>query len=66
MSNTLAGLPFALVCAGILVYCVLLLLGTLAIERRAARESDEEGRSDLRAVIVAAALLLALLSRYGR
>lgn len=47
MSNTLAGLPFALVCVGILVYAVILLLGTLAIERRARREEPEEYRRPL-------------------
>lgn len=68
-SNTLAGLPFALVCSGILVYCLVQLFGTLGsmdVDPSEADGSDEDGRTDVRAVLVATAVLLALLARYGR
>lgn len=68
-SNTLAGIPFALACAGILVYCLVQLLGTLGsmdVDPSEADGTDESGRGDVRAVIVATAVLLALLARYGR
>lgn len=68
-SNTLAGLPFALVCLGIVAYCVALLVGTLGsmdFDPSEADGTDESGRGDVLAVIVATAVLLALLARYGR
>lgn len=65
-SNTLAGIPFALVCVGIVVYAAVLLVGTLSSMDGEASETNEEGRCDIRAVLVGAVLLLALLARYGR